>query len=490
MQASCEFSKLTIPNDRQYVKIAVNYVAEIAKKFGFDDKDTADVCAALTEAAKDIIEDAFGPHERTSFDISCERVPLGLKVVIRDMGLPFDPKQSSKRGLGKFAARSLVDEFSFNNLGEMGKETILVKYLRNRDITDYFEACNLEPYAPPSAAGPSVPEAVEFIVRHMLPDEAIEVSRAVYRAYGYTYALPHVYYPERIMELNASGHMYSAVAVTRDGDFAGHCALFKWHSDDPVADLGLGVVKPEYRSRGVFNLLTGHLIAKARSENLAGISGQAVTNHTYSQRVGHRCGLRDCAIALAVLPETEIFMGITEKLTQRISVVAHFLYLSKPQREVIFPPSHHKAIIKKLYENLGFEPEMAALEESPILEGQSAITTETGFPPGCARIEVKQFGENVVSEVKSRLKDLCLKRFDVIQLLLNLRDPQTSAYVEHFERLGFFFAGIRPGGRRGDDLILQYLNNVPLDYDNIKIESQLGRDLLEYIKALDPNRNI
>lgn len=487
MEAKCEFSKLTIPNDHSYVKVAISYADTIARKIGFSEKERTDIRAALSEVITRVMDHAFEPHERTVFDVACERVPLGLKITVSDTGIPFDPRRESKREGGTLLAKNLMDEVSLRNLGKGGKETILVKYLRNRDVTEYFEACHLEPYVQPPSQRQQTARPVRFTVRKMNPDEAIEVSRAVYRAYGYSYAVSHVYYPERLVALNASGHMYSAVAVTEEGDFAGHCALFRWDTADRIAELGLGVVKPEYRSHGIFIALTAHLIEKARSEKLMGVFGQAVTNHTYSQQVGHRCGLRDCAIALGLVSDTEIFKGITEKLTQRESVVAHFMYLNKPEHVRIFPPQRHKEMIRRLYTHVGVEPEIVNNPEIPPATGQSVIRTETGGPEGFARIEVERFGEDVVSEVKSRLRDLCLKHFEVIHLRLDLFDPRTSSYVDDFERLGFFFSGILPGGRGGDALILQYLNNVPLDYDKINIDSELGRELLAYIKARDPS---
>ncbi len=486
METKCEFSQLTIPNDNVYIQVAIGYADEIARQFGFQDKDREDICIALSEAVKNIIEKGFEPYERTSLDISCERVPLGLRIVIRDMGMPLDSTQTSKQLLSS-EMTSLMDVISVNNLGRGGKETVLVKYLRNQDIKESFEACNLEPYSQARPETARVSGPIRFTVRQMKPEEAIEVSRAVYRAYGYSYAVPHVYYPERIIEINKSGQMYSAVAVTEDGDLAGHCAMFKWDPADRIAELGLGVVKPEYRSHGIFNLLTAHLIDKARLENLMGVFGQAVTNHTYSQQVGHKCGLRDCAIALAVVPETESFRGITERLFQRESLVVHFLYLNKPASLRIFPPDRHNKMIRRLYNDLEMEPEITLDTKTTFDQGEFVIRTQTGGPKGFVRIEVERYGERVVSEVKATLKDLCFKRFDVIHLVLDLCDPATSIYVELFERLGFFFAGILPGGCAGDALILQYLNNVSLDYEQINVDSLLGRALLTYIKELDPN---
>ena len=48
---------------------------------------------------------------------------------------------------------------------------------------------------------------------------------------------------------------------------------------------------------------------------------------------------------------------------------------------------------------------------------------------------------------------------------------------------GFFFAGILPRSSENDELILQYLNSHMIDFDQLKINSDKGKELLEYIKG-------
>jgi serine/threonine-protein kinase RsbW len=56
------------------------------------------------------------------------------------------------------------------------------------------------------------------------------------------------------------------------------------------------------------------------------------------------------------------------------------------------------------------------------------------------------------------------------------------------EKRGFFFAGILPSSRFGDALILQYLNNVAIDYDKIHLQSDMAKEICRYIQTLDPYR--
>jgi serine/threonine-protein kinase RsbW len=86
------------------------------------------------------------------------------------------------------------------------------------------------------------------------------------------------------------------------------------------------------------------------------------------------------------------------------------------------------------------------------------------------------------------LRELCLQHWDVIHLVLNISDPQTSRFCSRFEELGFFFAGVLPLGlSSGDALILQYLNTVPAPYSTIRTASRFASELVGYVKSCDPN---
>lgn len=503
MELLCDYSMLTLPNDRSYVDVAAVYVGEVARKFGFDDNERGDIESAVREAVSNVLEHAYEPNERATFEVACERVPLGMKITVHDRGLPFDPdlvpKCDWKRngedepgsGCGILAMSRVMDEVHFHNLGLQGKEAVLVKYLRNKSVIDHFEACRLEPYpVSPEKSQPTPVEPVGLIIRDMRPSDALEVSRCLYRTYGYSYTFEDVYFPERLVRLNESGHLHSAVAVTADDELAGHCALIKSDSEARVAEIGLGAVKPEFRSRGILNGLTEYLLKEARSAGLTGLFGRAVTNHTYSQRTGHRFGMNDCAIGLGLVPQTASFKGITERLTQRETLVFHFRYLVNPPRTVVFPPPAHREMIRQLYSGLGASPDFttSAQDAESSLEGPSKVTSGAYGPMGFARIVVKRYGHDVVAEVRATLAQLRLKRVEIIHLYLDLSDPFTAVVARQFEFMGFFFAGILPGILPGDALILQYLNNVPIDYDKIQTASKQAAALLEYIRDADPNR--
>jgi serine/threonine-protein kinase RsbW len=118
---------------------------------------------------------------------------------------------------------------------------------------------------------------------------------------------------------------------------------------------------------------------------------------------------------------------------------------------------------------------------------QSVIGTEVFATENCAEIHVSRCGAHVVSEIKGILRELCLKQIAAVNLFLNLEDPSTCAVTPELESLGFYFAGILPRSRVGEALILQYLNNVPLDYARIVAHSDTARELVAYVKSCDPH---
>jgi len=156
----------------------------------------------------------------------------------------------------------------------------------------------------------------------------------------------------------------------------------------------------------------------------------------------------------------------------------------------VYAPTHHANTITKLYQNLGVSPkiEIPDLSVTQPVETESVIEIHPAPSVSAARIKIDRYGPNVVRETRTALNELRLQKIEVITLYLNLFDPLTFRFVEKFETMGFFFAGILPESLDGGDaLILQFLNNVPVDYDKIKLSSAMGKELIGYVKNKDPN---
>jgi anti-sigma regulatory factor (Ser/Thr protein kinase) len=499
---------MQIPGDPKYAAAAAIYVSEIARTIGMQKQDVKSLEKGIIDAINALIRYSFEAGEKGVLEVLCERIPEGFKVSLRDKGLPFgsvsvetessitEDRVEDTPGMAKLIShlKDYLDEIQLNNLGPDGKELVLIKHLKNKDITDYYAACDLEPY---DASTPQIaPSAgpLKCGVRRMKPGDAAEVSKTIYKTYGYTYPLDYVYYPEKIIALNESGRIFSAVAIAGEKEIAGYGVFRIWEENPQIVEMAQGVVKPEFRSRGCFRNITRFLLDQAKSQGIKGAFGEAVTNHTVSQHTVHGFGFRDCGLKLGMVPTNTLFKGMIGKIPYRVSMLMNFLYLQVPPAGAltVYAPHHHKNMIAALYKELGVRPEMkkAGPAETKKAASSSVFKMKQFESMSYARIIIDRFGQNIVDELKNKVKALCLKKTEIISLYINLADPQTGTYTTQFEKLGFFFAGILPGGfAHGDALILQYLNNVPIDYDAIQVRSAIAGKLLAYVREQDPNQS-
>lgn len=498
--------KLSVPCDLSYLHIVQSFVRQVAEKFGFTGGDLYKIDLALEEAVTNVVEHAFADDddEPATFDIICERIQLGMRIIIKEKGIPFDPnqlpqydpskdiEQVSLSGIGMFLMRESMDEVAFLNLGPEGKETHLTKFLPAKNIEEYLSPAEQKAEPVKEDAVPAKAEKIDYDVRRMDPAEAIEISRCAYKSHGYTFFDDHIYYPNRIIELNASEEMVSAVAVTPENRFMGHAALVYPEPGARIAEFTFVFVNLEYRSQGCMSRMCRFLIETPKKYPLAGVYSYSVANHVFTQRGVLKLGFNDCGILLATSPTTWRFKGIADENDQRISVVLGFRYTEVPQPRNIFAPPQHKEMIAKLYKNIGAdhicaEPQM----DAPYFHGdESVIKTSVFTSESCGEIWVESCGSQAVREVRGILRELCLKQIAAINLFLSLEDPATFFVTEELEKLGFFFAGILPKTYLGDVLVLQYLNNVAFDYGKVQIYSDIAKEILAYIQSRDPNAGI
>jgi serine/threonine-protein kinase RsbW len=493
----CAPSTLTLPNDPRYAGAAAQYTAAVAKMIGFEAAALRQIRTGVRRALKVLIRLSFEPGEQAALEVTSAPIPAGIRIALRDRGLPLAPAaenagQAPERPL--FDLKAHFDEVQIRNRGREGKEIVLIKHLPDPSLSAYAAACVRDASGAAAAPGPGrgkAPAPSAFTVRPLDPAEAPEVSRAIYRAYGYSYPHDYVYYPEKIAELNRRGEISSAVAVAADGEIAGHCSLKLWEENPQIAELTQGVVAPRFRAQGVFSALTGFLIAAARSRGLAAVFGEAVTVHPYSQRTGLQSGSRDCALFLAMVPDATVFKDLGGAQPERGSMLVQFQHLAPPRQAPVHAPAAHRDMIAAIYANLGTTPGLdAPAPRSGAGRAPETVTTVRLIRPlNAARIRIDRCGPGVVDDTRRQLKALCVQRWDVVHLILGLSDPATARFCSRFEELGFFFAGILPRGLpSGDALVLQYLNNVRVRYEGICTASTFAARLRDYVRTRDPNR--
>ena len=225
-----ESIRMTFPYNINNFDLAQSFVREIAKKIGFSGTSLDQIDIAVEVVVPFIMNQTYDSEESKTFDIICQKIEQGMKILIKDMGMPFDPRTVARfnvtkniedmemEGIGLYLMQKMLDDLEFRNLGHLGKEIMMVKYLPQEDRQEQEPAGDTHMMEDAAA----ISEKIDFEVRRMMPEEAIEVSRCAYKSHGFSFFDEHIYYPERLVEMNRSLEMISAVAVTRENDLMGH----------------------------------------------------------------------------------------------------------------------------------------------------------------------------------------------------------------------------------------------------------------------------
>ncbi len=501
MKKSQNAPRLTVPNDMSFLPVVLAFVREAAKLMGFEKDDLQRIEVGTEEAVSNILQHAFEPGQEETLELECEQAALGLNIVIREKGMPFDPAslpkydlekattEFSAQGLGNHLLMKMMDGVSFYNLGRDGKETHLLKNLTAKPVQDYLPADVAARIQASSEQKPDTVEKIPYSVRLMKPEEAVDVAKCAYMSYGYTYVHDVIYYPERIRQLNDSGDLISIVAVADSGAIMGHIGLVADDFDRSVFEGGMAFVNPAYRGQGCLNRLLDVMFEEAAARGHTGVFGRATATHPFSQKGILKYDMHPCAVIISNLPPAK-YKGIEQDSTVRRSSLYSFRYIVKPEGQMVYAPPHHRDMLEKLYDGIHALPEFAEpLADSSGAQHDASLAIESGHNQ-TATISVQRTGPGLLEEVRRTVKRLCADRVETIYLYLSLNDAAAAASVSGLEDLGFFFGGIFPGALGKDRLMLQYLNNQVYDYDSLSIASPLGCELLDYIRARDPNKDL
>jgi serine/threonine-protein kinase RsbW len=332
-------------------------------------------------------------------------------------------------------------------------------------------------------------ERIAFHTELLQQKQAIEISQCAYRTYGYTYIMENIYYPDRLIEMTNSGELISAVAVTDEtGEVMGHCALERFGRKRAIPEIGMAFTKPKFRGQGCMSHLNALLLDKAKELGIKGIYAKAVTTHPFSQKAVIKGNYKDSAILIGLSPPKK-FAKMDAQGAQRESLVLCNLKLMEQEKINIFVPENHQEMLEKIYQNLQLDVEIKVAKNNADKQAkivQSDLEIDVYDNLAYANLYMNAAGENLVLEIKHRIKELCQKKIEAINLYIDLCDEYAVSLVPELEELGFFFAGAFPNDEK-QFLILQYLNNVPINYDKIVIVSEFANKLMDYIKQYDPN---
>jgi len=481
MEADKIFS-IQIKAENKFLPITLSLVNKTCKKLGLDEKSIKELELVTEEACSNVIEHAFEPDEDAVYELSVYREPGQIRISIRDEGIPFDVMSISKGqdvGLGSIFMKAFTDKVSYFNLGLKGKKVDLIKFIPYENIEEIVQKGRKEKI--PEEAVKLGPD--DYVLRMMNPDDAVEMAKCIYHSYGYSYLWEFVYFPEKVKEYLVSELLRSCIILNKKNNIIGHFALMKQSKDSPVGETGMAVVDPRYRGNGLFKKMKLFLADYAKDQNMKGFYSEAVAVHPYSQKGNLSLGATETGIVLGHLPSNMFFKKIQKAVkSTRQAAVLFYMILKGNESSEVYIPHHHKSMVEKIYKNLGLNRILIKpVTATNSVKIKSKVETEVISHSMIGFIRILKYGNDIQDLVKLHLKELCMKKMEVVYLDIPLSEQETQLWCAQFELLGFFFAGIIPELINGDVLRLQYMNNIHIDLDKIVVASEFGSRLLDYV---------
>ncbi len=470
-----EILRILLRDGARFIGVAAGAAAGVAEGLDYAAADVDRVRSVVAALCADVVQNHFDDPREAEFTLILSERHGGLVVRVEDQGLPYpvDRFQLNEESLlGRRLSHGEADSLRFESSGT-GGNAIELAVRRSPHHQRHLEE-------QPVSADP-VDSDAPIEVRPFRPEDAPSLARCVYRCYGYTYANDFIYYPDQVNALVERKLLHSYVGVNPEGEVVGHSGLLRDRPESTVAESGLAVVDPRYRSHHLFGTIKKELASHIGELGLVGYFADAVTVHAITQKTNLEIGSHETGLLLGEIPRFTTFRGF-EEADQRGSVVLYYHPAGEAPSRDVFPPERYRALLESIYLPLGLRRSLRDPEPATA-PAKSTLHVELKQRRGLARIEVEAAGDDLAEQVAVRFRELCLRRLDVIHLDLPLGDRSAMSAVDELVDLGFFFGGLIPELRAGDVLRLQYLNNVELDPSALVLYSDTAKQLLRTILA-------
>lgn len=480
-------SRLAVPNEPAYLLLVQDFLARASDMAALQPGDAQRLALAVDEAFSNVLRYGFEPGAREDVEVRFEASAGLVHVTLAYTGLPFDPAQipaqrpglkqyPGDKGLGTAIMRAMCDSVEMRNLGRGRVEIVLTKRAG--------EPGPEQEVAAPDEPAPGLPQEA-FTIRPMRPAEAVQISRLVYNAYGESYAHDDFYFPERVRAMNAEGRMCSHVAVTGSGEVVAHGALLRETPVAQVAEMGAAFTQPGHRGQGCNDGLARDLLRTAQEKGVGAVFVTAVTSHSYSQKSARRHGLTESALLVAEVPPLR-FRSIAEASEARETFLLMFREIGPSRPTVIHPPAAHAPMLERIRRAQGCAAVCGLQGQEPPDGPRTILSAEVNHAYNVAALTVQEYGRDFSEALRTQLRGLLARGCGPVRLSLPLDHPATAVMTPRAEEMGFFFSGLAPAASGGLNLMLQHLGGLFYDYSRITVSSDLGQELLDYVRAADP----
>lgn len=460
-------------NNRAHLKLLELNFEYIKKRLNIDDADNLNI--ALNELLENILFHSYKNMQEINLCVDFILSPEHISIELQDKGMPFDfnpylhesVEHNSDHSKGFYHIYDLVEYFTFSSLEDGTKRFILTQSL-------------LTPYTPISQEKTVIPLDHNSILENLdistFKDEDAEgIAQLIYKNYDYTYYKSRYYNPQKILEDNKLGKIFSIVCKDHL-KIVGHFALIRSKYSN-IAEIAIAIVDPLYKRLGIMNLMFNTLIEKAKEHSFSAIYGEGMMMHPFSQKANLRHNMIESAIALGeVTSSMEIEHSIKDN--ERSGVVIAFLLFDSHKRKLNLPKIYAKEI-NRVY--LRADVKIDTLTNKDNYDGNIGVERNTLL--NIVRITID--GTIKKDVFINLLNELLREQYDMIFADISLESSyDIDATVAMLNNNNFFYSGVLFQFYNSRDYLrLQRKNSNSVDEEHLICYSEDTQMLLKYIQS-------
>ncbi len=323
-----------------------------------------------------------------------------------------------------------------------------------------------------------IPAGQEFKAGLFEPADAPGIARLFYAVYGDGYPIDTFYIPDRLIAQHRTGELHSAVARTPRGDIVAHAALFRSSAPNPhFYESGLGLTLPAYRTTMAFYRAYQLTMKLVGCDGVDGIFGEAVCNHTTTQKLSKTSRCIETGLEPALMP-AEAYE--TEQSAQGRVGCMLYARVVNDDRKVLYVPEGYRDQLAFMIDGLNLDRELLP-SDADLPENEGAIQVTRFDFAQVARCIVSAPGRGLSARFRDLEEEMRRLNFALIQVYVDLGQPWAGAMVALLREWGYRLGGFLPIWFGSDGLLMQK-HFVDPDLEGLKILSDRGRRLVDMIR--------
>ena len=481
---------LKIPGNIKCMKMVKDVILDTCETLLLTQNDTQALLESVEELIKNAVTHAYR-GEHGYIEMALHPFKTGLRIDIHDWGIPMSHKKHTRVPLEKDTSSGfnriydLVDTFEYYNLGKEGKKFVIIKYASHPWIKQTYlsiqDALRFE-----KEEKEVVDSNLPITIREFAEGDEEGVATLIYKNYGHSYIKDLFYYPQKILEFH--GKKFYSVVAESNGRIVGHFA-FVLVPESTIAEIGIVVVDPLFKGRGIMNRMLELILKKAKEIGLDAVFGEAIMYHTFSQKSNLRYDFTESALMLGKIPLDITIENIElTKAYKRGAVLVgyHFFHTYKKS---LYLPKVYRDQIEQTYVNAGisFSKKKKKIDKIP---EHIFLTYQFDPPTNIATIRVDRYGKDFKHKFLLLVSQLRAKHCDMIYVDISLESiPQINKVVKIMNKRGFFYSGIMFLCHEKEDYLrLQLKHSDKVGSKNYVCYSDFCKKLSKYILK-DEKRN-